>query len=27
VFGNEVMMWFGAMRGNQWYYVEAGVYK
>jgi hypothetical protein len=26
-FGNEVMVWFGAVRGNQWYYVEAGVYE
>jgi len=26
-FGNEVMVWFGAMRGNQWYYVEAGMYE
>jgi hypothetical protein len=27
IFGNEVMVWFGAMRGDQWYYVEAGIYE
>jgi hypothetical protein len=27
VFGNGVMVWFGAVRGDQWYYVEAGMYK
>jgi hypothetical protein len=27
VFGNEVMVWFGAVRGDQWYYVEAGMYE
>jgi hypothetical protein len=25
--GNGVMVWFGAMRGDQWYYVEAGMYE
>ena len=27
VSGNEVMVWFAAMRGDQWYYVEAGIYE
>ena len=27
VSGNEVMVWFAVMRGDQWYYVEAGIYK
>jgi hypothetical protein len=27
VFGNEVMVWFGAVRGDQWYNVEAGMYE
>ena len=27
VYGNEVMVWFGATRGDQWYYVEAGIYE
>jgi hypothetical protein len=27
VYGNEVMVWFAAMRGDQWYYVEAGTYE
>jgi hypothetical protein len=27
VFGNDVMVWFGAMRDNQLYYVEAGIYE
>jgi hypothetical protein len=26
-YGNEVMVWFGATRGDQWYYVEAGIYE
>jgi hypothetical protein len=27
VYGNEVMVWFGATRGDHWYYVEAGIYE
>jgi hypothetical protein len=27
VSGNEVMVWFGAVREDQWYYVEAGIYE
>ncbi len=27
VFGNDVMVWFGAMRDKQLYYVEAGIYE
>lgn len=27
VYGNEAMVWFGATRGDQWYYVEAGIYE
>lgn len=27
VFGNDVMVWFAAMRDNQLYYIEAGIYE
>jgi hypothetical protein len=27
VYGNDVMVWFGATKGDQWYYVEAGTYE
>ena len=27
VSGNEVMVWFAATRGDQWYYVETGMYE
>jgi hypothetical protein len=27
ILGNDVMVWFGAMRDNQLYYVEAGIYE